>query len=223
LIEKPRSRVSLTLEATIWNVLPVPSRPWVVIEERNDETRQVSFLAYDYREGKITWRSLLPSEPWWINLVQVTADFVFLKAFENTSNPDKTKWHWLSIIDGKQLESIPVSDSGHTNEVIHPFQYLEDEEDFNTVRFFVEKKLNVHPVSGVEYVEYAELIFISFYLGSSGMFANHLACFTKAGILQWQEEIGTNLKGIGVNTFFLVSDHLFFVKNKTELVTFGIV
>ncbi|GEM_PF-1197043 len=223
MIEKPRGTVSLHLQATIWNVLPVPEKPWVVIEERNDETRQVSFLAYDYNEKKIIWRSSLQSEPWWINLVQVTLDFVFLKTFENTSNPDKTKWHALSLKDGKPLETVPEINSDHTNEVIQPFQYLEGEEDFNTVKFFVEKKLLVHPVFGIEYVEYADFIFISYYLGGSGMFANRLACFTKAGNLSWQDEIGMNLKGIGLNTFFLASDHLFFVKNKTELVTFGIV
>jgi len=223
LIEKPRGTVSLHAEATIWNVIPVPGRPWAVIEERNDETRQVSFLAYDYEKEKIIWRSSLQSEPWWINLVQVSSDFVFLKTFESTSNPDKTKWHALSLPDGKQLETVPEINLDHTNEVIQPFQYLEGEEDFNTVKLFVENKLSVHPVFGIEYVEYADFIFISYYLGGSGMFANRLACFTKAGNLSWQDEIGMNLKGIGLNTFFLVPDHLFFVKNKTELVTFGIV
>lgn len=223
MIEKPLNIGSLKLKATIWNVLPVPGKPWLVIEERNDETRQVSFLAYDYVKEKIIWRSSLQSESWWINLARVTPEFVFLKTFENTSNPDKTKWHALSLIDGKQLETVPEVNADYTNEVVQPFQYLEGEADFNTVKTFVENKLGVHPVSGIDYVDYSDFIFISYYLSSSGMFANQLACFTKAGNLLWQDEIGTNLKGIGVNTFFLVSDHLFFVKNKTELVTFGIV
>ncbi|MDZ7646033.1 MAG: hypothetical protein U5K54_01985 [Cytophagales bacterium] len=60
-------------------------------------------------------------------------------------------------------------------------------------------------------------------LRQSGMFTNALGCFNKAGELLWQDEIGTNLKGIGINTFFIAYDYLFFVKNKTELVTFRIV
>lgn len=223
MIEKPRDKFSITLEATIWNVLPVPGKPWVVVEDRNDSTRQVSFAAIDYENEKVVWRTNSLTESWWINLAGVTTDQVHLKIFENTSNPDKTYWQVLALESGLVIQEEPKVETEHTNEVIHPFQYLAGEEDFETIKTFLKKRLNVVPILGVEYVEYSDFVFISYYFGSPGAFNNTLACFKSTGELLWQEEIGTNLKGIGVNTFFLVANQLFFVKNKTELVTFGIV
>ena len=223
MIEKPRSKFSLTLDATIWNVLPVPGKAWVIAEERNDSTRQVSFAAIDYKNGKLLWRSSSPTETWWINLVRVTNEQVQLKIFENTSNPDKTYWQVLSLENGAVIQEDPKIETEYTNEVVHPFQYRVGEGDFETIKIFLNERLNVIPILGVEYVEFADLVFISYYFGNPGTFNNTLVCFKKTGELLWQEEIGTNLKGIGVNTFLLVANQLFFVKNKTELVTFGIV
>jgi Tfp pilus assembly protein PilZ len=51
-----------------------------------------------------------------------------------------------------------------------------------------------------------------------------LACFGRVlEKLIWSEEIGTNLKGMGIGTFFIAHHYCIFVKNKTELVTFRIV
>jgi hypothetical protein len=223
LIEKPRVRFSLKLDAPLWNVLPVPGKPWVVVEERNDNTRQVSIAAINYENEKVVWKTSSPTEAWWINLVRVTSEQVQLKIFENTSNPDKTYWQVLALKSGAVINVEPKLETEYTNEVIHPFQYLAGESDFETVKIFLIERMNALPVLGVEYVEHSEFVFISYYFGDQGKFNNVLACFKSTGDLLWQEEIGTNLKGIGVNTFFLVANQLFFVKNKTELVTFGIV
>ncbi|MBL7870391.1 MAG: DUF4905 domain-containing protein [Cyclobacteriaceae bacterium] len=223
MIEKPRGRFSITLEATIWNVLPVPGRPWVIVEERNDNARLVSVSAINYENETLVWKTNSLAETWWINLVRVTPDQVHLKIFENTSNPDKTYWQILAMESGEDIQETPKIETKHTNEAIYPFQYLAGEADFETIKTFLTRQLNVLPILGVEYTEYVDFVFISYYFGSPGMFNNNLACFKSTGELLWQEEIGTNLKGIGVNTFFLVANQVFFVKNKTELVTFGIV
>jgi len=221
LIEKPRHHFSIQLNAAVWNVLPVPGRPWVVVEARDESKRKVSFSAIDYLKKETIWRNDSLPELWWINLVRVTPEQVLLKIFENTSNPDVTRWLALSVAEGTLVDQ--VIESEHTNYLIQPFQYLAGEYDFETVKQFLEGRTQKHPLLGAEYLEHARFIFISFYFGNPGAYSNELACFTKAGNLLWQEEIGTNLKGIGVNTFFVVSDYLFFVKNKSELVTFRIV
>ncbi|MEQ1586502.1 MAG: DUF4905 domain-containing protein [Cyclobacteriaceae bacterium] len=223
MIEKPRHHFSIQLSTVIWNVLPVPGKPWVVVEERDETNRKVSFCAIDYQKKEIVWRNSSLPELWWINLVRVTPSQVVLKIFENTSNPDVTRLLTLSVADGKPLNQPIEIEGEHTNELIQPFQYLAGEHDFETVKQFLEGRTQKLPLLGVEYLEHSGFIFISFYCGNPGSFTNVLTCFTRAGNIVWQEEIGTNLKGIGVNTFFVVSDHLFFVKNKSELVTFRIV
>ncbi len=222
MIEKPLHHFTAQSNAPIWNVLPVPGKSWVIVEERDEKSRKVSFSAIDYEQKKIVWRNETLPETWWINLVAVTKSQVLLKIFENTTNPDITHWVALSVQDGKQLAKV-LEQEQHTNELNQPFQYLAGEHDFETVSKFLQTRLNITPILGAEYLEQAGFIFISFYFGVPAAFTNQLACFSKVGDLLWQLEIGTNLKGIGVNTFFVVSNHLFFVKNRSELVTFRIV
>lgn len=223
MIEKPRYHYSIQLSTVIWNVLPVPGKPWVVVEERDETNRKVSFCAIDYQKKEIVWRNNSLPELWWINLVRVTPSQVLLKIFENTSNPDVTHVLALSVAEGKPLDQPIEIEDEHTNELIQPFQYLAGEHDFETVKQFVVGRTQKLPLLGVEYLEHGGFIFISHYFGNPGSFTNVLTCFSSAGNIVWQEEIGTNLKGIGVNTFFVVTDYLFFVKNKSELVTFRIV
>jgi len=222
LIEKPFHHFSIQFDAPMWNMLPVPGRPWLVVEQRDDVNRKVSVTAIDYVQKKIIWSNDALTERWWVNLVAVTPKQILLKIFENTSNPDLTHWQALSVDDGTLLEKVEDK-TPHTNELIQPFQYLAGEHDFETVYKFLKNRLKVIPILGVDYLEHSGFVFISFYFGAPGSFVNQIACFTSTGNLIWQEEIGTNLKGIGVNTFFVVSDYLFFVKNRTELVTFRIV
>jgi hypothetical protein len=223
LIEKPDHRFAIHLSAVIWNVLPVPGKPWAVVEERDEVNRKVSFSAIDYQKKKIVWKNDSLPELWWINLARITHKEVWLKIFENTSNPDLTRWLVLSVADGSPLNQPDEIGGEHTNELVQPFQYLDGEPDFETVKKFIAIRMQKLPLLGVEYLEHAAFIFVSFYFGEPGSLTNLLACFTRSGNIVWQEEIGTNLKGIGVNTFFVVSDYLFFVKNKSELVTFRIV
>ena len=126
--------------------------------------------------------------------------------------------------DGKVVDqSAQQNDWQHTNDTMQPFQYLDGEPDFETVKNFLKSKFNRTPRLGVEYLEHEGHIIISYYAGDPAAFINCIALFNAQGDCLYEDEIGTNLKGIGVNTFFIVSDRLFFVKNRTELVTFRIV
>ena len=52
--------------------------------------------------------------------------------------------------------------------------------------------------------------------------ANFLYGFSSDGELIFKETLGENLKGVGLDTFFIYSDHLIFVKNKKELTSYKI-
>lgn len=168
MIEKPRGRFSITLEATIWNVLPVPGRPWVIVEERNENARLVSVSAINYENETLVWKTNSLAETWWINLVRVTPDQVHLKIFENTSNPDKTYWQILAMESGEDIQETPKIETKHTNEAIYPFQYLAGEADFETIKTFLTRQLNVLPILGVEYTEYVDFVFILLLFWESG-------------------------------------------------------
>ncbi len=216
--------LSVTLSASIWNVLPFPGKRVMVIEQRDEVRRAVSFSAFDFEDQEFLWRDVSVSERWWVNLVGVTDDRIVLKVFESTENPDKTSFLYLTAEDGKMTDpGIQQNQELNTNVLLQPFQYLEGEKDFETVKSFLKSKIETKPCLGVEYLEYEGYIIISYYSGDPAAYNNQLVIFNSSGECLYQEEIGTNLKGIGVNTFFMTSGYLFFVKNKTELVTFRIV
>lgn len=219
--ENTRSYLSLNLEGTIWTMMPVPDRSLLVIELRNEIQRRVTFLAYDYEANQVIWHQQTLPEPWWINLSWVSNGQAFLKVFEDTNNPDRTHLLALNLESG---EPEAAAEAGaHTNPARLPFHYGEGEPDFGTVKNFIVQQVGIIPFGGLEYLEYGTTVLISFYHGQPGQYINTLAGFSTTGKLLWKQEIGMNLKGIGVNTFFMVGDRLFFVKNKSELVTFRIV
>jgi hypothetical protein len=223
LIEKPRHHFSMQLNFGVWNIIVAPGKKWLIIEQRDEVKREVTILAVDYENKRIVWQNASLPEPWWINLMSVSPNSVSLKIFENTANPDRTSFLSLSLEDGKIIDRQAESEGEYTNQVQQPFQYIAGEPEFKTVEIFLKTRLNIIPLLGAEYLESHNFIFVSWYFGNPGIFTNTLGCFNKAGELLWQDEIGTNLKGIGINTFFIAHDYLFFVKNKTELVTFRIV
>lgn len=222
--EKHVNLFSIKLSAPLWNLLPLAGKPVIAIEQRDELKRLVSFSAYHFIDHRFLWRDVVLSEKWWVNLAGATKDHIVLKVFENTENPDKTSYLFLDTDSGKPVLNHPQQiDWAHTNNTEHPFQYLEGEPDFETVKNFLSTSCKEIPMLGAEYIEYANHVIISYYVGAPARIKNWLAVFNLKGECLYQEEIGTNLKGIGINTFFITSGYLFFVKNKTELVTFRIV
>ncbi|MCW5911582.1 MAG: DUF4905 domain-containing protein [Cyclobacteriaceae bacterium] len=203
----------------IWNLAPAEA-PYVVLEERNDSTRNVSIVCIT-AAGELCWRNDKLPESWWINLSAVTKTHVWLRLFGNTLNPDAVRLISLSVTDGAVIEAAPGA--AHTIQPLRPFVYVQGEPDFDTVQKFLFQQLGHAVFLGAEYLEAEGLIFVSYYIGRPAAFTNVLACFRQDGSFRWSEEIGTNLKGMGTGTFFIASGTLFFVKNKTELVTFRIV
>jgi hypothetical protein len=215
---------TVRLSTPVWNLIPFSGKPWIAIEQRDEVKRIASFSVYDYEHQRFLWREIVTREKWWVNLLGITQHLVVLKVFESSENPDKTSLLFLSGEDGKPVDhSLHQNDWPHTNDALQPFQYLDGESEFETVKNFLKSKMEVAPRLGAEYLEYANHIIVSYYVGDPAAYVNHLVIFDSQGECLYVEEIGTNLKGIGINTFFIASGNLFFVKNRTELVTFRIV
>jgi hypothetical protein len=103
-----------------------------------------------------------------------------------------------------------------------PFQYVDGNVHFETVKSFLTSKLKVTPILGVEYLEYERLLFIS-YLVLEKSLANYLVVFTDEGELLLHEKLDDQLKGLGLDTFFILSGCLVFVRNKSEMISYRIV
>jgi hypothetical protein len=105
--------------------------------------------------------------------------------------------------------------------VIRPFQYEEGTAHFDTVRHFLQTRLGVAPLATIEYLEFESLIIVSFFVNEHDL-ANYLYGFDANGKLLMKEKLGENLKGVGLDTFFVFSGRLIFVRNKNELRSYKI-
>jgi hypothetical protein len=170
-----------------------------------------TLLAYDVLRQEIAW---------WRNGFSVSA--------ANTRNVKGIDARFpareiiLDLFSGAEVRDIDFHLEYSQNfPVIRPFQYEEGTAHFNTVRDFLVSRLHIEPVATIDYLEQGRLIWMSVFVKENDL-ANFLYGFSSDGEVIFKETLGENLKGVGLETFFIYSDHLIFVKNKKELASYKI-
>lgn len=126
----------------------------------------------------------------------------------------------LDLNTGKTVQAPPFF-AKIPERSVRPQQFLEGHAYFDTVKTFFNRKFNLLPIRALEYLEYDSLIFISCYLQENEL-TNYLFIISSDGNLLLKEKLNEHLKGIGLDTFFILSGCVFFVKNKVELVCYKI-
>ncbi len=100
-----------------------------------------------------------------------------------------------------------------------PRQYLPESPHFETVATFIKGSQDLDISAGAEYLEHKGLIFISYYLCTGEKtLDNYLLILDQNGDICFQDLIGSELPGIGLDTFYLFDDLVLFVKEKNTLV-----
>ncbi|WP_162425766.1 DUF4905 domain-containing protein [Pontibacter pudoricolor] len=105
----------------------------------------------------------------------------------------------------------------------YPMLYLEGESYYNEVCNFLEHKLNVKPVKGIEYAETGQNFYTGFYTENAhGNLDNTLCVFNLDGELQLQQCIAAGLSGIGSDTFIIFNHKLYFIRQRNILVVYSL-
>jgi hypothetical protein len=181
---------------------------FTVYLETNNPDKKGAF-AYHIFEDKMLW---------WQN------DFSLISVSNGIVEGVSSKYGFRNVILDI-MTGLEVPEKGTKQiitDVIRPHQYLADHSYFNTVKIFLEQKFNLSPVKALEYLEHDSVIFISFYVQETEL-ANYLIMISADGQLLVKEKLDEQLKGIGLDTFFILSGCVFFVKNRAELVSYRIV
>ena len=126
----------------------------------------------------------------------------------------------LDLLTGKTIE-VKDLDFEKSRKCVAPAALSGRSPYFETVKTFLNQKFNLLPITALEYLEYDSLIFISCYLQENDL-ANYLFIMSADGNLLLKEKLDEHLKGIGLDTFFILSGCVFFVRNKVELVSYKI-
>ena len=178
----------------------------------SDNPDKKSVLAYDVTERKIAW---------WYNGFSITSINRLFVIGVDAKLPEKQII--LDLSTGKAVRNVDFDLADSQNfPVIRPFQYEEGTAHFNTVKDFLYSRLGISPVASIEYLEIEDLIIVSIFVKQQGL-ANYLYGFDANGEVLIREKLGEDLKGVAIDTFFVFSGHLIYVKNKNELISYKIV
>jgi hypothetical protein len=181
----------------------------VYTDEHNPDKK--SLIAYHALQNRMIW---------WHNGFSLTvANKQYVKGIDAKLPAKETV---LDLFTGKPVQTGDFDLEASQNfPVIRPFQYEQGTVHFDTVRHFLQTRLGIEPVATIEYLEFEDLIIMSVFLKDQEL-ANYLYGFNTSGELLLEEKLGENLKGVGLDTFFILSRHLIFVKNKNELKSYKI-
>jgi hypothetical protein len=202
----------LTFEEPWWINLSATGQgmAFFTIYTETNNPDQKSLLAYDLSSRAISW---------WQNDFSVIA--VGQTSVSGYSHKFGLKQLTLDILSGKVING-PIDLPQQNLKAIRPFHYKAGETGFETVKSYLNRIIKQAPELGIDYLEAEELIFISCYIREPGL-ANYLIVLTSEGDVLLHEKAAENLKGIGIDTFFLLEGSLFFVKNKCELIRYKLI
>ncbi len=171
-----------------------------------------SVIAYDVEKQRMIW---------WRNnfsVTNVTCAYVF-----GVDGKFPEKESVLDLFTGElTLQSDFHLGDSQNFPVFRPFQYKEGTTHFDTVKHFLSVRRGIVPVGTIEYLEFGSLIIMSFFSMEDGL-ANYLYVLDTSGEFLAEEKLGEGLQGVGLDTFYVFSGHLIFVRNKNELTSFKII
>jgi hypothetical protein len=251
----------------VWKLLVDQQSSLLVVELREEETRQVNFTSIDLESKKILWQDLQNKEKWWTGLDAVKNGIMVLHGYRDVQNPEhqgiyvfnsKTgKYLWenkdltfvlleekrLVAYDPKQQERTyhlldlkKGNTLGYLGEMelkaelaairedksylLNSNHYNTENKYFNKIAGFVASISDKKPEGPLDYLEYKGKILVSFYTKEGEKLVNYLLVVNEEGEILLLDQIGSEISGIGLDTFFLFKDLLIFIKNKKELVIF---
>jgi hypothetical protein len=172
---------------------------------------QKSLLAYSISGRKLLW--------WQNDFSLVSVNDIAVAGY---SQKYGVKPLVLDIFTGKVTNGDTLESPAQNLSVIRPLHYREGESGFETVKKYLMRIGEKEIVSGVDYLEHAGFVVLSVYVQEDGL-ANFLIVLDQEGTVVLREKAGGNLKGIGIDTFFILEGSLFFVKNKRELLRYKLI
>lgn len=204
----------LKFEESWWISLSEVAEGKMILTVYNDTNNpdKKSVIVYDYERDQLLW---------WKNNYSFSAiglDRILL----SESGVAGTKFLVLNLTDGQPGADQSFLPRDQNFSYLKPLQYYQENGHFETVKSFLRENFNLTAIHLIEYLEFETFIIISCYSQEKHL-ANYLFVLTSSGELLLKEKIADELKGIGVDTFFLFSGYLIFVKNKSELVSIKLV
>jgi len=108
------------------------------------------------------------------------------------------------------------------HEVLSPLYYTEESVHYQTFTDFLTKLVGIAPKGGIEYLEYHNRIFLSFNRMVEKKIQNMLFIMKDNGDIEQKIILNEESDGIGMGTFFVLDQSLWFVQGTHQLNVFSI-
>lgn len=97
-------KINHTFHGKIWNT--TFGGDYCVLEIRDETTRQVSFSCINLTEGNILWENFRPEKSWWLSLVGIFDEFLFVHKYSSNQKPEPEGLLVLAIDSGETIQKL---------------------------------------------------------------------------------------------------------------------
>ena len=133
---------------------------------------------------------------------------------------DRRTGHLLSALPDMAAVKSMLSQFGLRRQQARlvPGFYPQDQPYFKDLAAFIQWKLGVEAVLGIDFLETGRYFVVGFYVPGAGAKMHYrVAAFSLAGDLRLQQELAADCEGIGSDYFFILQDTLILIKNRRTL------
>lgn len=119
------------------------------------------------------------------------------------------------LSDAEMMKNInKIMREKKNTKIINALHFNQEHEYFKKVSEYILSLTNRQAAGAIDYLEHKKFIIISYYIYSNNIFQNYLLVVDEDGKEYVHELLDTNLKAVGMDTFFVFEDQLVFIKNK---------
>jgi hypothetical protein len=213
----------------LYESVPLPEKWWIsavalqqgilILQTYPDSQTPVpkGILALDVRTASLLWQ--YPQ----LNYIGINKSELAVMASELTDSGQV--YQLINLKTGKVTEmlpeeNLPASQPESAEKIIFPRHYTSENKYFPVIVSFLEQKLKIRTEKAVDYAEYQHLLIISYYLYTHNTLSNFLVVIDRQTGILLHELMATQLSGTGLDTFCIMNNHLIFVREKKELLSY---
>jgi hypothetical protein len=162
------------------------------------------FTLLNVDTGKVTW---FKKEIQFLN-----GDAQYILGFDTKLNKEEI----FDIKTGNEVNISKLSIKS-PKKIIYPDLYLESQDSFVKISFFIKRKKNIDVFGRIEYTEYQNYIVIVYYTGQTNDWSKHILILDIQGKIHYDTIVANNLKGWSDYSFFIFHQKLILLKNEQTI------
>lgn len=203
-------------DALIWKIMEATNVSALGLELRSEQDLNVQYRVLDLKSfDQVIYEN--EALDWWTGLQGVDADKVWIKKFEDESDPSVFVWWSMDRISGELFEESAPQHLMHDEPVGNfPAVYHPGMDAYEKVQTFLRKR-TIEVTDPLEYLETDDFICIAYYLRKNKQLSRHVYVMDNKGALLMNRQLDENMQGVVFQSFFTYQNLFIFVENRNEL------